>query len=105
MSRNGGYAIMDLKNEAFTSGTAKTVTGVFPITQRKKAVLISGLKVGTVYYPDFYAVFTSATADSVTTATAEIRLDGATMTIAISNATSTNMTVTVTADTPDTPTT
>ena len=99
MSRNGGYAIMDLKNEDFTSGTAKTVAGVFAITQRDKAVLISGLKVGTTLYPDFYVTFTSATVSTTTTATAEKRLYGATMTIAITNASTNNMTVTVTADT------
>ena len=99
MSRNGGYAIMDLKGVAFTSGTAKTVAGVFAITQRNKAILISGLKVGTTLYPDFYATFTSATVSTTTTATAEKRLYGATMTIAITNASTSNMTVTVTADT------
>lgn len=99
MSRNGGYAIMDLKNEAFTSGTAKTVVGVFPITQLHKAVLISGLKVGTTTYPDFYVTFTSVTVSIKTTATAEKRLYGAKMTIAITNSSTSNMIVTVISDT------
>lgn len=99
MSRNGGYAIMDLKGYDFMSGSAVTNTEVFPITQRKKAVLVSGLKVYSTLYPDFYAVFTSTTADSVTTAKAEVRLSGAKITIEISNASSRNMTVAVISDT------
>lgn len=103
MSRNGGYAIMDLKGYAFTSGTAKNVDlSLFAITQRDKPILISGLKVGDTLYPDFYATFTSTTVSVVTSAAAEKRLHSATMTIVIqhdSGRNLTSMTVTVTADT------
>ena len=99
MSKNGGYAIMDLKGRYFMPGNAVTIPDVFPITQRKKAVLISGLRVYETRYPDFYAIFTSTTADSVTTAKAEVRISGATIKIEITNQEARNVSVAVIADT------
>lgn len=100
MSKTGGYAIMDLKEYTFTSGTAQTVTDVFPITQRKKVVLISGLTVEGTTYPDFFGLFSSDTSGDVTTASAVFRLVGGTLEITITDADSNNMTVTYTADEP-----
>ena len=89
----GGFAYIDMSvYGAFTSGTSKTgqdVTtgGVFEKTQQTaKPVMICGLKIGTAAtYAPFLAVFTSATANSVTTATAIVPIGGKNHTIAITD--------------------
>lgn len=59
MSRNGGYIILDFGGYALTSGVASEVEGAFGVVTNPygKATLISGLNVGGVAYPDFYAPF------------------------------------------------
>lgn len=88
----GGFAFIDMSvYGAFTSGTAKTsqdVTtgGVFEKTQQtSKPVIVTGLTVGTTTYQPFLAVFKSATASSVTTATAVISYAGKNLTLAITD--------------------
>lgn len=56
---NGGYQILDLKNETLTSGTKKTIKGSFDALDRanKKRVVISGMKVSTTTYNDVEAYF------------------------------------------------
>lgn len=56
---NGGYQILDLKNETLTSGTKKTIKGSFDALDRanKKRVVISGMKVSTTEYNDVEAYF------------------------------------------------
>lgn len=89
----GGFAFIDMSVYGeFTSGTAKTsqdVTtgGVFAKTQQTgKMVIICGLNLKTVgVYAPFPAVFTSATASSVTTATAVVPIGGKNHTIAITS--------------------
>lgn len=90
----GGFAFIDMSvYGAFTSGTAKTsqdVTtgGVFAKTQQtQKPVMVCGLTIASVgTYAPFLAVFTSATASSVTTATAIVPIGGKNHTIAITSA-------------------
>lgn len=57
---NGGYQILDLKNETLTSGSKKTIKGSFDALDRanKKRVVISGMKVSTTAYNDVEAYFT-----------------------------------------------
>lgn len=90
----GGFAFIDMSvYGAFTSGTAKTgqdVTtgGVFAKTQQtKKPVMVCGLTIASVgTYAPFLAVFTSATASGVTTATAIVPIGGKNHTIVITSA-------------------
>lgn len=60
--KNGGYIIADFKGETLTSGQETNITGLFQSVSNpyKKPVLVSGLIVGDVEYPDFYTVFTSS---------------------------------------------
>lgn len=59
MATKGGYQIIDLKGTPFTSGQASAVEGIAAIVANpyNKATLISGLVVGDVAYPDFFAPF------------------------------------------------
>lgn len=59
MSRKGGYIILDLSGHTFASGVAGEVPGAYEVASNPygKATLISGLTVGDVAYPDFYAPF------------------------------------------------
>ena len=81
MSRKGGYQILDLKGVSYTSGTAKTVDGTyFEALNRSfgKAVLVSGLKVGSdPIISDTFCTFTL----SSSTYTGVISLAGYTYTI------------------------
>lgn len=59
MSKNGGYLIIDLSGLSFTSNTPNlNANWVFDILKendtvaRRKRVILSGLKIGTTYYPD-----------------------------------------------------
>lgn len=53
--KKGGYQIVDLSKETFTSGSAKTVPGIASLLvgARGKRPVISGLKVGSTKYGDF----------------------------------------------------
>lgn len=55
----GGYIIADFKKTALTSGTQASIEGLFNSVSNpyKKPVMVSGLVVGGVEYPAFYAVF------------------------------------------------
>lgn len=55
----GGYRILDLKKSALTSGEAANISGAYDgaSNQYGKAIMVSGLIVGDVEYPDFFAVF------------------------------------------------
>lgn len=57
MAIRGGYQIVNLHNKQFTSGQESNVDGVYDIavSQYGKPTLISGLNVGGVAYPDFFA--------------------------------------------------
>ena len=92
MSRKGGYIILDLNGTTFTSTEAETVGGAYEVVANPygKATLISGLKVGDVAYPDFYAPFIEG-ADSFAAA---VVIGGNTIDIAVDD--EDNVTVTVT---------
>lgn len=92
MSRKGGYIILDLNGTPFTSGEAETVPGAYEIVANPygKATLISGLSVGGVAYPDFYAPFVEG-ADSFAVA---VVIGGNTIDIAVDE--DDNVTATVT---------
>lgn len=81
MSRRGGYIILDLKGYALTSGEASTLDGAYEIAANPygKATLISGLTVGDVAYPDFFAPFVAGDSSY----TAEVVIGSNTITIAV----------------------
>ena len=92
MSRKGGYIILDLNGTTFASAEAETVDGAYEVVANPygKATLISGLKVGDVAYPDFFAPFIEG-ADSFAAA---VVIGGNTIDIAVDD--EDNVTVTVT---------
>lgn len=92
MSRRGGYIILNLKGYPLTSGEASAVTGAYETVANPygKATLISGLTVGDVAYPDFYAPFVEG-ADSFDAA---VVIGGNTIDIAVDE--DDNVTATVT---------
>lgn len=93
MSRNGGYAIMDLSKYSFTSlEEVRVDSSIFDITQRTKPVLISGLTLDNILLPDFYALFTSATAAGHTAAESQVTTRTHTYNITITHNSSTNIT-------------
>lgn len=55
----GGYRIIDFKRTALTSGEPATIPDIFEAVTNPygKALQVTGLVVGDVVYPDFYAVF------------------------------------------------
>lgn len=57
--KRGGYIIVNLGGVPLTSGEAANVAGSYEAVANPygKATLISGLVVGDVAYPDFYAPF------------------------------------------------
>lgn len=57
MAMRGGYQIVDLKNNPFTSGQESNIEGLYNIASSHygKPTLISGLNVGGIAYPDFFA--------------------------------------------------
>lgn len=68
--RKGGYQIIDLKGEALTSGTAKTIKGTYAQATgaKGKRTVISGLKIGSGnVLPDFESPFTYSTNTATTT--------------------------------------
>ena len=91
MSRNGGYIILNLGSLPRTSGTALALEGAYEIAANPygKATLISGLVVGGVAYPDFFASFVAGDSSY----TAEVVIGSNTITIAVDE--DDNVTVTV----------
>ena len=91
MSRNGGHIILDLGSLPRTSGEASALDGAYEIASNPygKATLISGLVVGDVAYPDFFAPFVAGESSY----SAEVVIGGGTVTIAIDE--DDNITVTV----------
>lgn len=63
MSRKGGYIILNLQNYPLTAASPTTVPGANVTISNGKVVLISGMKVGEVIYPDFFANFENGIAD------------------------------------------
>ena len=61
MAKKGGYRIVDFKGAALTSGSEANVPGTYEaaVNAYGKATLISGLVVGDVVYPDFFAPLVS----------------------------------------------
>lgn len=61
--RKGGYQIINLKNTNFTIGTAMMIDGIHNAIEAsyRKPLLLSGLVVANVEYPDVYV---EATVDS-----------------------------------------
>ena len=58
MSRNGGYKIIDFKGVPFTSGTEKTINGIYDaIESTNKVTLVSGLVIGSTEYDDMFVPF------------------------------------------------
>lgn len=53
MSLKGGYQILDFKNVSLADGTAKTIPGVYDTLEGNydKAVMLSGLQIGSATYP------------------------------------------------------
>lgn len=87
----GGYRIIDFKKAALTSGTEANIAGAFDAATNSygKATLVSGLVVGGIEYPEFFAPF----AGSSETVSAAVVIGGNTITIEI--ATGDDVTVTV----------
>lgn len=54
----GGYQIIDLKNEAFTTGTAKSVPGIYALIDgTRKAILLTNVQIdGAEYHDAFVAL-------------------------------------------------
>lgn len=81
MSRNGGYIIFNLNSAPLTSGEASALEGAYAIAANPygKATLISGLVVGDVAYPDFFAPFVAGESSY----SAEVVIGGDTITISV----------------------
>lgn len=65
----GGYHIIDLQGIVLTKGTPATVTGIYESIEGsyQKALLLSGLNVGDIEYPDaFVAPILSETTYTIT---------------------------------------
>ena len=55
----GGYQIIDLKNEALTSGVGVVYDGIYDkVKGTRKPILVSGLNVGGTEYHDSFVDFT-----------------------------------------------
>lgn len=87
----GGYRIINLKKVALTSGTATVIPGAYESAENAfgKATMISGLVVGGVAYPEFYAPF----AEGESAYSATVSISGETVTIAIAEGDSVTVTV------------
>lgn len=87
----GGYIILDLKNTAFTSAEAANVAGAYDAASNPygKATLVSGLVVGDVAYPDFYATFVA----SGSSYEASVVIGGETITIEVEDGDDVTVTV------------
>lgn len=87
----GGYKIVSFKNEPLTSGEPATIDGVYSTISNVygKATMISGMVVGEVAYPDFYAPFVA----NAGTYETQIVISGATITIRIASGDAVTVTV------------
>ncbi len=87
----GGYQIINFKNQALTSGESTTIDGIFATVSNpyKKATMISGLTVGDVEYPDFYAPFTENSGNMVSA----VVIGGNNITISVTSADAVTVTV------------
>lgn len=87
----GGYRIINLKKVALTSGVSATIPGSYESTENAfgKATMISGLVVGGVAYPDFYAPFVEGEGSYTTTVT----ISGNALTISIAEGDAVTVTV------------
>ena len=66
MSRKGGYKIIDFGGVVFTSGSEKTVPGVYDaIESTNKRTVVSGLVVGSTEYNDMEVNFVVSSGDFV----------------------------------------
>lgn len=66
MSRKGGYKIINFGGVVFTSGTEKTVPGIYDaIESTNKRTVVSGLVVGSTEYNDMEVNFVVDTGDFV----------------------------------------
>ena len=99
MSSKGGYQILDLKNTALTSGTAKSIKGSFDALDRanNKRVVISGMNVGGTAYNDIEGYFIPSVNVSTNKATGyNGALTIGANSVAVNVAANDNVTVTVT---------
>lgn len=68
--KKGGYKIFDLSGNTFTDGTlSSAIPGVYETLESNynKPILVSGLKVSTTEYADFFATLTVSSGDFVLT--------------------------------------
>lgn len=88
----GGYRIINFRGAALTSGEAANIPGAYASASNpyNKATLISGLIVGDVVYPEFYAPFV---ADSDVFSTSVI-IGAVTVEIVVENGDDVTVTVT-----------
>lgn len=59
--KKGGYKIFNLSGNTFTDGTeSDAISGIYETLESNynKPILVSGLKVGTTEYADFFATLT-----------------------------------------------
>lgn len=77
----GGYIIADFKKTALTSGTQASIEGLFNSVSSpyKKPVMVSGLVIGGVEYPAFYAVFVK----NANNYEAQVSINGTALTIVV----------------------
>lgn len=97
MSNRGGYRIVNMRGYALTSGEEANVPGTFASVRNnyKKATLVSGLTVGDVEYPDFYAPFVEGESSFTTS----VVIGGDTVDISVADGD--DVTVTVTSPEPE----
>ena len=88
----GGYIIADFKKTALTSGTQASIEGLFNSVSNpyEKPVMVSGLVIGDVKYPAFYAVFVKNSNNYE----AQVTINGTALSIVVTP--NDNVTVTVT---------
>lgn len=88
----GGYRIINFRGAALTSGEPANIKGAYASASNpyNKATLISGLIVGDIVYPEFYAPFI---ADSDAFSTSLI-IGGATVEIVVEKGDDVTVTVT-----------
>ena len=86
----GGYRIINFAKVPLTSGVASTIPGTYEATANAygKATMISGLVIGGIDYPDFYAPFVEGNSSYTTTVT----ISGHDLTIAVAEGDSVTVT-------------
>lgn len=87
----GGYKLINFKKYALTSGEPAAIVGIYIsiANSYNKATMISGLVVGDVEYPDFFAPFIAGEGNF----SSHVVIDTASITIEVD--TDDNVTVTV----------